>query len=59
MTNLTPEEREAMRKIGSIGGQSKSDAKKKSSQANIKKAREARWPKPVKKSSISTTEGVL
>ena len=42
MTNITPEEREALRKIGKRGGQSTSEAKKKSSRENLKKALEAK-----------------
>ena len=42
MTNITPEEREALSKIGKLGGQSTSEAKKKASRENLKKALEAK-----------------
>ena len=42
MTNITPEERVALSKIGRQGGKSTSEAKKKSSRENLKKALEAK-----------------
>ena len=51
MTNVTPEEREVMRKLGRKGGlkggRSTSEAKKKASRENIKKANEARLKKHI------------